>query len=229
MATIPYNGFQKGFITEGNPLQFPEGATKSELNFDLLVDGTRRKRLGLEMEESGSVFLQDSSTPEVVSSHLWDTQTDGQKFVVTQVDYKIYLWSAQQNPITQESGVELYDFSSNMTRRLSYIPYLDFASGQGYMIIVGEGVKPRYFEYKQINNDGTLAIESANIDIRIRDFTGIEDGLAIDARPSILSQEHKYNISNQGWDITPETFIDGVTGDIVDPLGLVTLAIFDKD
>jgi len=202
MATIPYNGFQKGFITEGNPLQFPEGATKSELNFDLLVDGTRRKRLGLEMEDGGSVFAESSTAPTVSSSHLWDTQTDGQKFVVVQVDYKIYIWPASKDPITAEGVTELYDFSSNMTRTISYIPSLDFASGQGYLIVVGESVKPTYFEYKGFDTNNNPIVSNGNIDIRVRDFTGVDDGLTTDRRPATLTTLHRYNLQNQGWDIT---------------------------
>ena len=44
------NTFVKGLITEASPLNFPENASLDECNFELLRNGTRQRRLGLDFE-----------------------------------------------------------------------------------------------------------------------------------------------------------------------------------
>lgn len=201
MATAPYNGFEVGLATEGNPLKYPEGATRDELNFDLLQDGTRRKRLGLEIEKNGGLFFKGQAEPTtVVSSHLWNTQTDGVELIVVQLDSSLYVWPASNDPISKEEPTFLFDVSSAATRNVGETPSLDFASGNGYMIVVGENIRPIYFEYKGIVN-GVASIQAGLIDIRIRDFVGVDDGLAIETRPGRLTPLHRYNLENQGWTI----------------------------
>ena len=46
------NNFIKGLITEAGEMTFPEGASTDELNCDLRRDGTRRRRLGVKLEDS---------------------------------------------------------------------------------------------------------------------------------------------------------------------------------
>jgi hypothetical protein len=64
----------------------------------------------------------------------------------------------------------------------------------------------------------------------MRDFDGVNDGLAIDQEPSTLSKEHHYNLMNQGWvspgsgtpgglpgggTRNPGTYIDPYTGNTI--------------
>lgn len=46
-----YIPFVKGLITEASALTFPEGATVDEDNFVINRDGSRQRRLGLEIDE----------------------------------------------------------------------------------------------------------------------------------------------------------------------------------
>jgi len=54
-------------------------------------------------------------------------------------------------------------------------------------------------------------ITSTKIDIDIRDFEGLDDGLANDAEPVALSDEHSYNLKNQGWNSPGGAVADPVT------------------
>lgn len=206
MSTVPYLAFNNGFVTEGNPLQYPEGATKDELNFDLLPDGTRAKRLGLDIEDGGIRIGQGAS--DAVSTHLWNTQIDGTKFIVVQFDLELYIWPGETDPVSSSSPYLMYDFGDDVTAILDKPPELDFASGNGYLIAVGQNVKPLYFVYKGMSGD-TPIIESGTIDIEIRDFVGVDDSLAVDTRPANLTSLHRYNLQNQGWEIE-----DGILTDL---------------
>ncbi len=55
---------------------------------------------------------------------------------------------------------------------------------------------------------------ATSIDLRIRDFEGLDDGLEIDERPTILTLEHYYNLRNQGWTDTNIKSFSGATGDL---------------
>ena len=74
-----------------------------------------------------------------------------------------------------------------------------FSSGEGFLLVVSEYVEPFYV---------TLSEEPAGnavlypINIQVRDLTGVNDSLAVDEQPTTLSDKHKYNLLNQGWDET---------------------------
>jgi hypothetical protein len=46
------------------------------------------------------------------------------------------------------------------------------------------------------------SISTTELTVYVRDFDGLDDGLAIDNKPATLSDSHNYNLRNQGWDST---------------------------
>lgn len=50
-AKAEVNSFVKGLITEASALTFPENASLDEDNFVLKRDGSRQRRLGMDLEE----------------------------------------------------------------------------------------------------------------------------------------------------------------------------------
>src|SRR5690606_36764121 len=66
----------------------------------------------------------------------------------------------------------------------------------GYLFITEGTTAPLYLSY----SPATKAISVNTIDIRNRDFLGVDDGLAVDAQPGSLTDAHSYNLYNQGWD-----------------------------
>lgn len=65
-------------------------------------------------------------------------------------------------------------------------------------------VVPFYLEYDPSNQNiavWPVGVDSAFITGRlsIRDFTGVDDGLAPNVHPATLSEAHRYNLQNQGW------------------------------
>jgi hypothetical protein len=72
---------------------------------------------------------------------------------------------------------------------------VQFAQGKGYLFIVGKSIEPLLCKYDNV----TDTISVTNIYIQIRDFRGVNDGLANDEEPFTLSDLHHYNLRNQGW------------------------------
>ena len=64
---------------------------------------------------------------------------------------------------------------------------------KGNLLLVGEAIDPVLVAW-----DGTN-ITAYTLNIVVRDMLGIDDGLDVDERPSTLSEEHEYNLYNQGW------------------------------
>ena len=45
----------------------------------------------------------------------------------------------------------------------------------------------------------TKLVSQTTIPINVRDIWGVDDGLAVNTRPTTLSTTHRYNLKNQGW------------------------------
>ena len=70
------------------------------------------------------------------------------------------------------------------------------------LIIVSKDLTyPVVLEY----DSGTDTVSQSTITIEVRDIWGVDDGLLVNERPASLSDEHKYNLRNQGWSPTIQT------------------------
>jgi hypothetical protein len=70
-----------------------------------------------------------------------------------------------------------------------------FASGDGRLFVTHPYCESFYVEYD--NDADTISV--TQITIKVRDFDGVDDGLAVNERPTTLSALHHYNLFNQGW------------------------------
>src|SRR5690554_5614941 len=70
------NTFIQGLITEASPLNFPENASKDEENFELNRDGSRNRRLGMDVESLGIYRDTGISTEGIneagISAFKWE-------------------------------------------------------------------------------------------------------------------------------------------------------------
>lgn len=73
-----------------------------------------------------------------------------------------------------------------------------FSSGEGYLLCVSEYSQPFYVTLDKEHNTAT----PTGITLQIRDLFGVEDFLLVDEQPATLTDKHKYNLLNQGWDET---------------------------
>lgn len=191
-----YNTFVRGIITEANALTFPENASIDEANFVLNRDGSRQIRLGMDLESGYTATAVPSMTSAAigVSCHEWINagNTVSNQFSVVQVGDKLLVYNAAASVISS-SLIATIDASSVIVDETKEI---QSACGMGFFFFTSGSGNPSVLEYV----DGVVTLRQINI--KIRDYFGVFDNLAVDARPTTLSSAHKYNLYNQGWNDT---------------------------
>lgn len=194
------NNFTKGLITEFTGLNFPANAATDTNNcvYTLVGDVTRRPGINYEANY-GTNFT--APIGKAISAYKWNNVGgDGlTQIVVEQVGPSLYFYkssaSTVASPVSQNligslafSGFIAVGGSFDLTLECQY------ADGNGYLFVYHPSCDPIYCTY----NAGTIT--AAPIPIQIRDFTGVaEVGVPVNNRPASLSQEHLYNLTNQGW------------------------------
>lgn len=190
-AKKEYVTFVKGIITEAGPLTFPENASLDEANCVLNRDGSRQRRLGMDLETNYVLRSVTLAADDAVASFRWENAANStnNQFAVVQAGKRLLVFNARSQSISAELIAEV-DLSSYITGK----SIIQVASGLGYLFITEGTTTPLYLSY----NPDTKAISVNAIDIRIRDFLGVDDGLAVDAQPASLTDTHRYNLYNQG-------------------------------
>lgn len=194
------NTFVRGLITEANLLAFPENASVVDENWVLNIDGSRQRRLGLGIENEGR-FVDSSYTPAsaarvAVSLHEWRNVSNdtGVGLLVVQVGNRLAFFNLNADvisnePLNQSQFLELSDIEEDFS--------IETATMDGSLIVVtGE----KHINILDYDVDTDTVTQSAR-NIKIRDRFGVDDGLEVDERPNILTDEHQYNLENQGWSV----------------------------
>ena len=193
--------FSKGKITEATPLSFPENAALELDNMDLRKDGSIRRRLGADLEANYNGFFtfdKIAFRTAGVNNFLWKSVggVGGRDFVVVQIGFELFCFDATADSLSANYiGSSSIDLSSFSLPGAVGDKEFNFAAGNGYLFVVGEEIEPVYIEF----DDATTTFSTTQINIQIRDFDGVADGLAIDQRPTFLTATHRYNLKNQGW------------------------------
>lgn len=193
--------FNKGLNTDAPILVFPQDFTTDEVNFELMLDGTRRKRRGLEAEGARSEIDIPISEGFVVRTFKW-------RSVNTNPDLNFHVWQIGYTLVFADDVPYPTDNLRSFTldlRNLAVVGhntdneigqnYIDMAFGRGQAIIVGKYIEPTLLTY----NEDDDTVEPVKIEIRERDFQGIEDGIDNVTRPGTLTDAYAYNLVNQGW------------------------------
>lgn len=199
---VQVNAFTKGLITEANPLTFPENASLDEENFNLELNGSRSRRLGVDYE-SGYAFKDTGLSGTVMQSSL----------------ISFHYWPFPDGSTTVSLGVVRVD------NRLFFIDLLHSSpsslaalKNQGNFVTIDAGTseiqtsvingifvltpgKTTGYPYALTYNKTTDVVTSSQIAIKVRDFFGVYENIAADYRPTdaTISDIHNYNLQNQGW------------------------------
>lgn len=217
---VQLNTFVGGLVTEASPLTFPENSSLDEVNFELLRNGSRRRRLGFDLEQG---YSAQSTTARVPSSnnlalrwHLWKNVGGiaGREYLVFQVGNTIKLYDAGVSPLS-DGLIDTFTTGSTDEQLVS------FADVDGHLVCVGG---PNIFRLS-INDSGDVYRTYFNL--KIRDVFGIEAGYGsvddygsgeyVSRRPPTAATNHYYNLRNQGWGIPRIGFNDN---DLFDPIDL---------
>ena len=196
------NNFTKGLITEFTGLNFPENAATDTDNcvYTLVGDVTRRNGIDY---ETNHAFHSVDRTNVAMSMYKWDNAGgDGlTQIVVKQVGSNLYFYKSsaatEAAPLSNQLLVSTVDLTAFVPSGMAFIPTLecDYADGNGYLFVYQPTIDPIYCTF----SSGTI---TANlITVKIRDFIGVLDPNSPlnSTRPNTLSQEHLYNLTNQGW------------------------------
>lgn len=213
---VEVNSYVKGLITEASPLTFPDGASVSEVNFVLNRDGTRRRRLGMDLEEdhvevdTGVVLPSDGNVS--TSTFRWfNAGGNAQKSLsVVQVGNTLSFFDLDIEPLS--SGLLLTHTVSSVSVDTVY----SMAAVDGMLVVATGDKQISIFSF---DGDSTVVQEDSTT-LKIRDLFGVEDinsgdssdlrdGNNITTRPLSLTDTHLYNLRNQTWAEPRMTFNSG--------------------
>jgi hypothetical protein len=200
------NNFTKGLLTEVTGANSPENSVTQTI--DVIYDRTGRAktRPGLDYEASYS-WNTVLDTSGVYREYLWETVTENSPltFVVTQTGrYLNFYQSSFDQPLS--TGHKSFTYDLNSARNPAFTIGVvaanscSFSSGRGYLFVAHPNCTPFYISY----NSSTDSITAVGIQLLIRDFEGVDDGLQTSDRPTVETAAHKYNTFNQGWYATTQ-------------------------
>lgn len=189
--------FATGLITEATGLNFPENACTEIYDCEIQLDGSIKRRLGFDFEASYATKTLDR-TNSAVATYLWRNVSGdgGVNIVVTQVANKLYFYRTSSSATISSGAV-----STTVTLTpVSGAPATgaveaQFTAGNGLLFVTHPYCDPFYVTYDATTDTAT----ATTITVQIRDFEGVSDGLNISNRPTSLSDNHYYNLLNQGW------------------------------
>lgn len=196
--------FTGGKNTESGKFNYSPNTAQELINFTLDGSGTVSRRLGLDKETSGTtpITIASASMLGYASSMFEWRGAGGSADRVVQVAHigtTLYFFDGDQDALSTGYMTSLSLASYSVASSYSGEP-LSMSSGLGYLFVSGQHVHPLYVK---LNDDDTVT--ATRISVKIRDFTGVDDGLGVDERPATLSSAHKYNLRNQGWPVTFST------------------------
>jgi len=200
-AAKTYFAMQRGLNTEAPLINFPDGFTTDEQNYELTIKGERRRRLGLGIETDGEAIAIPSYVQgDVIRSFDWENVAGIPtiNMIVVQVGYNLYIMD-DDNPCsptlkTIVLDIRPYAVDEATDTQVSTWP-LEAAFGRGHLFLFGKYTNPIYIEY----NPDTATFALYQINITERDFVGATDAYDNTAQPTSATDSHTYNLKNRGW------------------------------
>lgn len=198
VTPVEVMSWSKGLVTEANPLSFPEGASIDEENFVLNQDGTRSRRLGLDLESGGAIIDTGIAKSNLyVKSFLWENAggVADVTLLIVQVGNFIHLF------IPGDSVSAGYKTKLEIVGAADNAP-MSFANSDGKLIIVCNIPTIEVIEYDNVG----ITLKRTTGNLRIRDFFGVEDIIGskdlndptyLNLRPDQVTDSHIYNLRNQ--------------------------------
>jgi hypothetical protein len=200
------NNFIGGLKTEFTGLNFPENACTATSNCVFSIIGDVLRREGIDYETNFTATGGTFSSLAFNSYRWRNAGGDGAtELLVVQTGHKLVFFRSSSataaTPLSTQLLAASVDFSQfKVTGNTSNIDQIEcqFTDGNGYLFVFHPACDPFYVQYTSTGP----AVTASAITLQIRDVTGIipEPGNpATNFRPSMLVDEHNYNLQNQGW------------------------------
>lgn len=192
------NSFIKGLISEASPLTFPPNAELDGENFEINKDGTRTRRLGINFESSYQLRSTGYYTRDIsslaITSFRWTgaNGNPGSEFGVIQLGTHVDIYDLSKESVTGNAPLASIEITGALpTQKFSY------ASVNGFLILTAATDVIHLIKY-----DGTSFSYSPDR-LLVRDLWGVPgyDYNDFTSRPGTLTDDHLYNLRNQGWGI----------------------------
>jgi len=212
-----YFTFVKGWNTEATPTGFPENSATDLDNVILDVDGSVRRRPGLDYERNFAKFGLSATLAErkemAVGFFEWLNVGGSGSLTFTVTQHASTLRFHRMNgDTTSDTFVGTIDMTPFIVDPQGAPKSLvQVVSGLGKLFVCGRYINPFYVEY-----DGT-SLSATQVDIKVRDFEGdpANRTRANDEHPVTATEPHVYDLLNAGWPIdrinsyTEETNLSG--------------------
>lgn len=197
-------GVVRGINSEASLINFPvDEFVVDEENFVLTRRGSHNRRLGVDYEpayELSSALMTSPFYEEGgVSTFLWkDVNGDSERaVVVVQEGNRLRFYKYRESSISANDygvSIDLNEFLLPGQEEAGLFE-CQMAEGFGMLFVTNRAIKPLLITFVPDSE----AFVAKPINIKIRDFKGIDDGLAVDQRVSFITDQHRYNLQNQGW------------------------------
>lgn len=215
-GTVQQKKFTKGLITEASGIDFPEDACSEIWDCVIDGDGTVYRREGFDYENNATT-VGERRTTGVKKEYIWKYagSTGTSLFVILQEGETISffkpdeLGNISRNRKSFTVALTSYKAGTVSTAEIRNVA-ADFASGKGRLFIAHPRCEPIFVTYDETSD--TIAV--TQYEILIRDMGGIAETDAVDNRPTTLSNNHKYNLYNQGWYIRAKCGTGNEGGDL---------------
>jgi hypothetical protein len=203
-----YVGQRLGINTEAPLTEWPDGYFMDCVNFDILPDGSLKRRPGAALAADGT---NDWSTPVdhvELKTHfyIWENVANDStyKYIVSQIGHQIFISPYVDDAnIIQPDNYKLIDLTTYaivfpndpalpelMSKHLC-----SFTSGMGRLYVAHKYANPFYVEL----NTSTGDLEETEMTILERDLLGVDDEIPVDEQPTTLTDAHRYNLFSRGW------------------------------
>lgn len=194
------NTFIKGLYTEASVMTYPENTSSDELNFDLLIDGTRCRRKGIAYEDNYQNSTFAVASGDLIHNETWTNVSGigGTEFLVVQHNNMVYFYDKSLDTISagQKSfSINLNNYSANNSYSVSS-SYINTASVTGYLIIVSPAIDPIHVEYIPANDN--ITVSKIKVQVRDLEYLGMSSNITFISRTSNLvtvtvNTPHYYN------------------------------------
>lgn len=204
--------FIKGLITETTTLTAPDNACQEAWNVEFDFTGRIGRRLGIDFETNAIAYNPVRVTNEGSNEYLWTSVGgDGDvSFLCVHKGSFVHFYDVSNSVVSVANQKKSFviDLSaylvSGSTLTVSDYP-IKFAQGNGNLICVNKAITPILVKYDSSTDSITVSV----INLKARDFQGVEDGLDAATRPTgtvaalkTSNPNHYYNLLNQGWHST---------------------------
>jgi hypothetical protein len=205
-----YAGQRLGINTEAPLTEWPDGFFMDCVNFDILPDGSLKRRPGAAISSEGLGAWSNPVDHRELKTHfyIWENVANDAtyKYVVSQIGHKIYISPyVDDSNIIQPDNYKLFDLTTYSTLNpndpanpeLMSKHLCSFTSGMGRLYVSHKYAEPFYLELDTTSGE----LKDTIMTILERDLLGVNDNIPVDEQPlpADFTDAHRYNLFNRGW------------------------------